>query len=174
MICHDCTLGYGVRIDGFPNGKRLETSAAAQLIRYLAQPGDIADDGSGELFFGNEPVEREDRHRAGQGEHPRELRAGVRVVEVDRVFQHDGRLRHVDPELVHRAADGGPDLVGELGGQAVGGDGGLARVVLGSEQAEIGELTVAVGVGRARHRGGLVDIPEHHGGHPPTVSRRVR
>ena len=70
-------------------------------------------------------------------------------------------------DLEVRAADGGPDLVGELGGQAVGGDGGLARVVLGSEQAEIGELTVAVGVGRARHRGGLVDIPEHHGGHPP-------
>ena len=113
------------------------------------------------------PVEREDRHRAGQGEHPGEFRARVRVVEVDRVLQHDGGLRNVDSELVHRAAYGGSDLVGELGGQAVGGDGGLAGVVLGREQVEVGELAVAVGVGRARHRGGLVDIPEHHGRGPP-------
>ena len=61
MICHDCTLGYGVRIDGFPNGKRLESAAAAQLVHRLAQPRDVADDGRGELFFGDEPVEREDR-----------------------------------------------------------------------------------------------------------------
>ena len=66
-------------------------------------------------------------------------------------------------------ADGSPDLIGELGGQAVGGDGGLAGVVLGREQVEVGELAVAVGVGRARHRGGLVDIPEHHGRGPPYI-----
>ncbi len=84
-----------MRIDGFPNGKRLE-SAAAALVHRLAQPRDVADDGRGELFFGDEPVEREDRHRAGQGEHPGEFRARVRVVEVDRVLQHDGGLRNVD------------------------------------------------------------------------------